>query len=217
MGAVQQHRLLRDDRCLRRRLGARGSVGDRGASVGGRQRGGQFARTLASMFALSLLLLIASLVTFLIEVRVAVRAIQIRDELLGNPALEGYIGGLWQDFRAWLEAHHETETELLVEGIVREDKSVLELLEGEARRRGVTLALLWEEYRGLHPDGYGYSRYCELYRAWAVRLSPTMRQSHVAGERMFVDYAENGSYQEETLHANRRDFEAIKFEQLELY
>ena len=44
--------------------------------------GFSFARTLASMFALSLLLLIASLVTFLIEVRVAVRAIQIRDELL---------------------------------------------------------------------------------------------------------------------------------------
>jgi transposase len=53
----------------------------------------------------------------------------------------------------------------------------------------VTLQLLWEEHRGVHPDGYGYSRYCELYRAWEARLSPTMRQSHVAGERMFVDYA----------------------------
>jgi transposase len=59
----------------------------------------------------------------------------------------------------------------------------------ELRRPGVTLQLLWEEHRAAHPDGYGYSRYCELYRAWEVRLSPTMRQSHVAGERMFVDYA----------------------------
>src|SRR5262249_42529583 len=59
----------------------------------------------------------------------------------------------------------------------------------ELRRPGVTLQLLWEEHRAVHPDGYGYSRYCELYRAWAVRLSPTMRQSHVAGERLFVDYA----------------------------
>jgi len=48
---------------------------------------------------------------------------------------------------------------------------------------------LWEEHWGAHPDGYGYSRYCELYRAWERRLSPTMRQHHVAGERMFVDYA----------------------------
>src|SRR5450755_3468940 len=59
----------------------------------------------------------------------------------------------------------------------------------ELRRPGVTLQLLWEEHRGVYPDGYGYSRYCELYRAWEGRLSPTMRQLHVAGERMFVDYA----------------------------
>jgi len=59
----------------------------------------------------------------------------------------------------------------------------------ELRRPGVTLQLLWEEHRAVHPDGYGISRYCELYRAWEARLTPTMRQSHVAGERMFVDYA----------------------------
>jgi transposase len=59
----------------------------------------------------------------------------------------------------------------------------------ELRRPGVTLQLLWEEHRAAYADGYGYSRYCELYRAFEARLSPTMRQSHVAGERMFVDYA----------------------------
>ena len=59
----------------------------------------------------------------------------------------------------------------------------------ELRRPGVTLQLLWEEHRAVHPDGYGISRYCELYRAWEARLSPTMRHSHAAGERMFVDYA----------------------------
>jgi transposase len=59
----------------------------------------------------------------------------------------------------------------------------------ELRRAGVTLQLLWEEHRAAHPAGYGYSRFCELYRAWEGRLSPTMRQTHVAGERLFVDYA----------------------------
>ena len=59
----------------------------------------------------------------------------------------------------------------------------------ELRRPGVTLQLLWEEHRATHPDGYGYSRFCELYRDWEARLSPTMRQTHVAGERLFVDYA----------------------------
>ena len=51
------------------------------------------------------------------------------------------------------------------------------------------MALLKEEYRAVHPDGYEYSRYCELYTRWEGRLSPVMRQRHPAGERMFVDYA----------------------------
>jgi len=59
----------------------------------------------------------------------------------------------------------------------------------ELRRKGVTLQLVWEEYRAAHPDGYSRSRFCELYRAWEGRLSPTMRQAHVAGEKLFVDYA----------------------------
>lgn len=59
----------------------------------------------------------------------------------------------------------------------------------ELRRKGVTLMLLWEEYRGVHHDGYGYSRYCELYTRWEGKLSPVMRQRHPAGERLFVDYA----------------------------
>jgi len=58
------------------------------------------------------------------------------------------------------------------------------------RRKGVTLSLIWEDYRAAHPnDGYGYSRFCDLYRRWEGRLSPIMRQHHVAGERVFVDYA----------------------------
>lgn len=59
----------------------------------------------------------------------------------------------------------------------------------ELRRKGVTLQLLWEEHRAACPEGYGYSRFCELYRVWEGLLSPTMRQTHVAGEKLFVDYA----------------------------
>ena len=53
----------------------------------------------------------------------------------------------------------------------------------ELRRKGVTLSLLWEEYRGVHPDGYGYSRYCELYTRWEGKLSPVMRQRHLLPDR----------------------------------
>src|SRR3954470_22111276 len=62
-------------------------------------------------------------------------------------------------------------------------------IHAELRRPGVTLLLLWEEYRAGQPEGYGYSRFCDLYAAWRGRLSPTMRQSHPLGERLFVDYA----------------------------
>ena len=59
----------------------------------------------------------------------------------------------------------------------------------EMRRKGVTLALLWEEYRAAHPDGFGYSWFCERYGAFKSRLRRSMRQSHAAGEKVFVDFA----------------------------
>ena len=46
----------------------------------------------------------------------------------------------------------------------------------EMKRPGVTLTILHEEYKAGHPDGYRYSRFCELYDTFAQRLSPTMRQ-----------------------------------------
>jgi transposase len=62
-------------------------------------------------------------------------------------------------------------------------------LHTELRRPGMTLRLLWVEYRQVHPDGYGYSQFCEHYREWTQHLQPTMRQVHQAGEKLFVDYA----------------------------
>lgn len=61
----------------------------------------------------------------------------------------------------------------------------------ELRRPNVTLALLWEEYRSGAgaQDGFGHSWFCALYRQWAGRLQPTLRQTHLAGERVFVDFA----------------------------
>ena len=59
----------------------------------------------------------------------------------------------------------------------------------ELKRRAVTLLLLWEEYRAEHADGYGYSRFCDLYRDWCKTISATMRQTHGAAEKLFVDFA----------------------------
>ena len=60
----------------------------------------------------------------------------------------------------------------------------------ELKRKGVTRQLLWEEYQHAHPDdGYGYAQYCVLYRDWKGRLQRSLRQTHRAGEKLFVDYA----------------------------
>jgi transposase len=59
----------------------------------------------------------------------------------------------------------------------------------ELRRRGVTLALLHVEFLTEHPDGLRYTAFCDRYREWAKRRSPVMRQVHIAGDKMFVDYA----------------------------
>jgi len=59
----------------------------------------------------------------------------------------------------------------------------------EMRRKHVTLALLWQEYRERHRDGYGYSWFCQHYRAFEGRIDVVMRQSHKAGEKLFVDWA----------------------------
>ena len=57
------------------------------------------------------------------------------------------------------------------------------------RTKFTTRFVLWEEYRREHPDGYSYTRFCELFRSWRGRQDLSMRLTHVAGERLFVDYA----------------------------
>jgi transposase len=56
------------------------------------------------------------------------------------------------------------------------------------RHPHLTLQLAWEEYRQTHPDGYGYSRFCEVYQHWRQQLDVVLRQEHKAGEKLFVDY-----------------------------
>lgn len=59
----------------------------------------------------------------------------------------------------------------------------------ELKRKGVTLALLWQEYKAVHSEGLQYSWFCEQYRLWQGKLDVVMRQDHRAGEKLFVDYA----------------------------
>ena len=59
----------------------------------------------------------------------------------------------------------------------------------ELRRPGVTLTLLHLEYLEKHPEGFRYTAWCARYSAWLERQTPRMRQVHVGGDKMFVDYS----------------------------
>ncbi|MEW6173712.1 MAG: helix-turn-helix domain-containing protein [Bacillota bacterium] len=62
-------------------------------------------------------------------------------------------------------------------------------LHAEMRKKGVTLQILWNEYKDVHHDGYQYSQFCEYYRHYRRKLDIALRQEHKAGEKMFVDWA----------------------------
>ena len=60
----------------------------------------------------------------------------------------------------------------------------------ELKKKIVTKELLWEEYKTMYPDNhYGYTHFCNLYKAWAKRLHVSMHINHKAGEKMFIDYS----------------------------
>jgi transposase len=59
----------------------------------------------------------------------------------------------------------------------------------ELKKKHVTLALLWNEYKDAYHDGLMYSQYCERYRKWLGSLDVSMHQNHKAGEKLFVDWA----------------------------
>ena len=88
---------------------------------------------------------------------------QLQARLLGGGAAQGAAPG--KEVPQWSEIHEQL------------------------RRKGVTLQLLWQEYRQAHPEGFRYSRFCELYREWAGTLDPVLRQTHEPGQKLFVDWA----------------------------
>lgn len=62
-------------------------------------------------------------------------------------------------------------------------------LHQELQRKGVTLQLLWEEYQSAGAKPVSYNHFCLLYRDWKQRQPKSMRQTHKAGDKTFVDYA----------------------------
>lgn len=62
-------------------------------------------------------------------------------------------------------------------------------IEKQLKRQGVTLTMLWEQYKSQHPDGYGHTQFYRYYRLWANQVKPVMHIEHKAGDKMYVDFA----------------------------
>lgn len=93
-----------------------------------------------------------------------------------------------------IESSSDDALETLLYGIKttrRSDRPLpdFEYIHQELRRPGVTKELLHMEYLENNPDGYQYSAFCTYYREWQKRMKLSMRQTHRAGEKMFVDYS----------------------------
>jgi len=130
----------------------------------------------------------ASIPTREIARRLGVAASTVRETLrrfesagLGWPLPNGMSES---DLEAALYANHGTKR-----GHRRHAEPDWATVHRELKRKHVTLQILWDEYIEQNPDGYRYSRFCELYRAWASRVPVTMRQTHAGGDKLFVDYA----------------------------
>jgi transposase len=62
-------------------------------------------------------------------------------------------------------------------------------IDRELKRKGVTKALLWEEYRKKYPDGASSTAFHFHFKQWKSRKIPIMRQNHKAGDKLFIDFA----------------------------
>jgi transposase len=74
----------------------------------------------------------------------------------------------------------------------------------EMKKKGVTLMLLWEEYKEQHPEGIMYTQFCERYRKFKKNNNLTMHIEHTAGEEMMVDWAGQKMYYTEPTTGEKR-------------
>jgi transposase len=120
------------------------------------------------------------------------RSVGVSAGSVGGAVCRATAAGLdWKQIEALDEAALETRLYGPPEGMASAIRPMPDpaYIHAERSRPGVTLALLHLEYLEKHPDGYRYTQFCEIYRRWAKRRRISMRQVHVAGEKLFVDFS----------------------------
>jgi transposase len=119
------------------------------------------------------------------------RALKISKSVVGKYMSLARVAGVdWSVAQALSD--DELEVKLFKAALPRNSKQVLPdfaNVHQELKRCGVTLQLLWEEYAKGNDLAFKYTSFCVKYREWAMGLKRSMRQIHIAGEKLFVDYA----------------------------
>lgn len=117
---------------------------------------------------------------------------------IGKTAASEYISGFNKSGLTLAQAQSLTDNDLLASLHVYSHKENLpykelarqfNYIEKELKRPGVTLQLLWQEYRDGCPDGYGYSQYCHHFYQWRKSRKVSMHIEHKAGDKLYVDFA----------------------------
>ena len=123
--------------------------------------------------------------------REAARSLGVSAGIVGKTITRAKAAGLtWSA----VEALNDDELEQLLYGAPRtpthsRPKPDPVWIHLERKKQGVTLELLHLEYLAEHPDGYGYTVFCDTYRAWLKKRKLTMRHVHRAGDKLYVDYS----------------------------
>ena len=124
--------------------------------------------------------------------RAIARACCVSNSTVGEYVVRARRAGL-----VWPLAEEESEAELYKQLFpevkkpqrVERPQPNWEKMHLELARQGVTLQLVWQEYRTDHPDGYGYTQFREYYQRWNQSHTTSMRLPHKGGEVLEVDYA----------------------------
>ena len=119
------------------------------------------------------------------------RSLKISKSAVGKYVLLARVAGVDWDIAQAL-SDDELEARLYRPALTRASNQAAPdfgLVHHELKRAGVTLMLLWEEYARDNPSAYKYTSFCIKYREFAQRQQRSMRQLHIAGEKLFVDYA----------------------------
>ena len=122
------------------------------------------------------------------------RALKISKSVAGKYVSLARVAGVDWDLAQTL-SDEDLEARLYRPALTRASQQVAPdfgVVHQELKRANVTLMLLWEEYAMGNPLAYKYTSFCIKYRLFAQSLKRSMRQTHIAGEKLFGDYSGNG-------------------------